>query len=59
MDTSPGKIGEIIKVNQQPFSLGTPIGEERDSHLGDFIEDKRLPQPVEGLYILMLLSARW
>jgi RNA polymerase primary sigma factor len=47
MHTSPKKVGEIIKANKQPFSLETPVGEARDSYLGDFIEDERLPQPVE------------
>jgi RNA polymerase primary sigma factor len=47
MHTSLRKIGEIIKANQQPSSLETPIEEERESCLGDFIEDEKLPQPVE------------
>ena len=47
MQTSFKKVGEIIKATQQPTSLEAPIGEERDSYLGDFIEDKRLPQPAE------------
>ena len=48
MQTSPEKVGEIFKAaNQQPLSLETPIGEERDRCLGDFVEDKRLPQPAE------------
>ena len=47
MRISPEKVGEIIKATKQPFSLETPVGEERDSYLGDFVEDKRLPQPAE------------
>jgi len=47
MQTSPRKIGEIIKANQQAFSLDAPIGEEGHSYLGDFVEDKSLPQPAE------------
>jgi len=47
MQTSPRKIGEIIKANQQALSLETPIGEEGHSYLGDFVEDKSLPQPAE------------
>ncbi len=46
MQTSPKKVGEIIKAAQQPISLETPIGEERDRYLSDFIEDKK-PQPAE------------
>ena len=37
---TPEKVREIIKVSQEPVSLETPIGEEEDSHLGDFIEDR-------------------
>jgi len=47
MQTSPKKVGEIIKATQQPISLETPIGEEADSYLVDFIEDKKLAQPTE------------
>ena len=39
MDLSPDKVREILKIAQEPVSLETPIGEEDDSHLGDFIED--------------------
>ena len=46
MEISPEKVREIIKVSQLPVSLETPIGEEEDSHLGDFIEDQNaLPPP--------------
>jgi len=37
---TPEKVREIIKVSQEPVSLETPIGEEEDSHLGDFVEDR-------------------
>jgi RNA polymerase primary sigma factor len=47
MDMPVSKIRKIIKIAQEPISLETPIGEEEDSHLGDFIEDKILPSPPE------------
>jgi RNA polymerase primary sigma factor len=47
MDMSVNKIRKIIKIAQEPISLETPIGEEEDSHLGDFIEDKVIPSPPE------------
>jgi len=47
MDMSVTKVRKIIKIAQEPISLETPIGEEEDSHLGDFIEDKVLPSPPE------------
>ncbi len=40
MEISPDKVREILKIAQEPVSLETPIGEEDDSHLGDFIEDE-------------------
>ena len=45
---SPDKVREIIKVGQDPVSLETPIGEEEDSHLGDFIPDDDTPSPAEA-----------
>ncbi len=45
---TPDKVKEIVQVPQQPMSLETPIGEEEDSHLGDFIEDRSTPSPVES-----------
>jgi len=46
MEVTPEKVREIIKVSQEPVSLETPVGEEEDSHLGDFIEDRSaLPPP--------------
>ena len=47
MDMSVTKVRKIIKIAQEPISLETPIGEEEDSHLGDFIEDKVIPSPPE------------
>ncbi|MCD6569157.1 MAG: RNA polymerase sigma factor RpoD [Deltaproteobacteria bacterium] len=43
------KIRKILKIAKEPISLETPIGEEEDSHLGDFIEDKKLPSPSEAM----------
>lgn len=48
MEISPEKVREILKVSQEPVSLETPIGEEEDSHLGDFIEDHRAEVPGEA-----------
>jgi len=45
---TPEKVREIIKVSQEPVSLETPIGEEEDSHLGDFIEDRSALAPAEA-----------
>jgi RNA polymerase primary sigma factor len=47
MEITPDKVREIQKVSQEPVSLETPIGEEEDSHLGDFIEDQGSPAPAE------------
>jgi RNA polymerase primary sigma factor len=47
MDMSVNKVRKIIKIAQEPISLETPIGEEEDSHLGDFIEDKVIPSPPD------------
>ena len=47
MDLSPEKVREILKIAQEPVSLETPIGEEDDSHLGDFIEDHEATSPAE------------
>ena len=47
LDVAPDKVREIMKINQQPTSLHTPIGDEGDTMLGDFIEDKEAPSPVE------------
>ncbi len=48
MEVSPDKVEEILKISQEPVSLETPIGEEEDSHLGDFIEDRSAPAPSEA-----------
>jgi RNA polymerase primary sigma factor len=48
MEIIPEKVREIIKVSQEPVSLETPIGEEEDSHLGDFIEDQGTMAPAEA-----------
>jgi RNA polymerase primary sigma factor len=47
MEITPERVREIQKVSQEPVSLETPIGEEEDSHLGDFIEDQGAPSPSE------------
>jgi RNA polymerase primary sigma factor len=47
MELSPEKVREIQKISQEPVSLETPIGEEEDSHLGDFIEDAEAVVPLE------------
>ncbi len=54
MDMSVHKVRKIIKIAQEPISLETPIGEEEDSHLGDFIEDKVLPSPPETVISINL-----
>lgn len=43
------KVRKVLKIAKEPISLETPIGEEEDSHLGDFIEDKKLPSPAEAV----------
>ena len=48
MELSPERVEEIIKISQEPVSLQTPIGEEEDSHLGDFIEDQSAPAPSDA-----------
>ena len=48
MNTTPEKIRDIMKIAQDPVSLETPIGEEEDSHLADFIEDEDSPSPEEA-----------
>ena len=54
MDMSPDKVREIKKIAQDPVSLETPIGEEEDSHLGDFIEDDTSPAPAEAASYTLL-----
>ncbi len=48
LEVMPDKVREIMKISQEPVSLETPIGEEEDSHLGDFIEDKSTLTPSEA-----------
>ena len=48
MDMSVERVREILKISQEPVSLETPIGEEEDSHLGDFIQDDNVPVPAEA-----------
>ncbi len=48
LDMSPEKVREILRVSQEPVSLETPIGEEEDSHLGDFIPDDDAPAPADA-----------
>ncbi|MGH2807588.1 MAG: RNA polymerase sigma factor [Actinomycetota bacterium] len=47
MELTPERVREIQKISQEPVSLETPVGEEEDSHLGDFIEDSEAPVPLE------------
>jgi RNA polymerase primary sigma factor len=49
MDLPASKVRKIMKIAQEPISLETPIGEEEDSHLGDFIEDKSANSPMESV----------
>ena len=48
MNVPVEKVHEILKISQEPVSLETPIGEEEDSHLGDFIQDENVPVPAEA-----------
>ncbi len=54
MDLPEEKVREILKIAQEPVSLETPIGEEEDSHLGDFIPDEDVPAPAEAAAFSML-----
>ena len=54
MDMPVSKVRKIIKIAQEPISLETPIGEEEDSHLGDFIEDKLIPSPPDTVIYINL-----
>jgi RNA polymerase primary sigma factor len=49
MEISVSKVRKVLKIAQEPISLETPIGEEEDSHLGDFIEDKTIANPSEAV----------
>ncbi|MCI5603599.1 MAG: RNA polymerase sigma factor RpoD [Lachnospiraceae bacterium] len=54
LDMPVEKVREILKIAQEPVSLETPIGEEEDSHLGDFIQDDNVPVPAEAAAYTML-----
>lgn len=54
MEISVERVREIMKIAQEPVSLETPIGEEEDSHLGDFIEDQDAPAPAEAASFMLL-----
>ncbi len=54
MGISEAKVREIIKISQEPVSLETPIGEEEDSHLGDFIPDEGAPAPAEAASFVLM-----
>jgi RNA polymerase primary sigma factor len=54
MEVLVDKVRKVLKIAQEPISLETPIGEEEDSHLGDFIEDKQVGSPVESMIGLSL-----
>lgn len=48
MEITPDRVRDILKISQDPVSLEMPIGEEEDSHLGDFIEDQKMPAPADA-----------
>ena len=48
LEQTPDKVREILRISQEPISLETPIGEEEDSHLGDFIEDRTAMAPIDA-----------
>jgi RNA polymerase primary sigma factor len=54
IDLPVDKVRKVLKIAQEPISLETPIGEEEDSHLGDFIEDKAAVSPVEAVIAMNL-----
>ena len=54
MDITVERVREIMKIAQEPVSLETPIGEEEDSHLGDFIEDSDAPAPADAASFMVL-----
>ena len=59
MGISEAKVREIIKIAQEPVSLETPIGEEEDSHLGDFIPDDDAPAPAEAASHALMREQLW
>ncbi len=54
MDIPVDRVREILKISQEPVSLETPIGEEEDSHLGDFIQDENVPVPADAAAFTLL-----
>ncbi len=54
MDMPVDKVRKVLKIAKEPISLETPVGEEEDSHLGDFIEDKKVINPAEAIVNLNL-----
>jgi len=54
LGTTPQKIESIMRISQRPLSLEMPVGEERDSHLGDFIEDQSTPPPTDVASLQLL-----
>ena len=54
MNMPVDRVREIMKISQEPVSLETPIGEEEDSHLGDFIPDDDAPAPAEAASLILL-----
>ena len=56
MDIPVSKVRKVLKIAQEPISLETPIGEEEDSHLGDFIEDRNVVSPAEAVINLNLME---
>lgn len=59
MGVSETKVREIMKIAQEPVSLETPIGEEEDSHLGDFIQDEDAPAPAEAASNALMKELLW
>ena len=54
LDMPVERVREIMRIAQDPVSLETPIGEEEDSHLGDFIPDDEAPAPAEAASLMLL-----
>jgi len=54
MEMEPDKVRDILKIAQEPVSLETPIGEEEDSHLGDFIQDEVVQAPSDAATFALL-----
>ncbi len=56
MGITPDRVREIMKISQQPISLETPLGEDEDSHIGDFIEDSKVESPLDAVSFKLLQS---